>query len=76
MGNSPSLRHGSDRGLPKKIGRRFVWSSKVPTKMSQFGWRIMNNGLPVDSSVKKVGVRLASRCYVCQKGFEEDPLVH
>lgn len=50
-----------------------VWGSRIPTKISFFFWRLLNNLLPFDDVLRGLGISLASKCVFCSS---EDTLQH
>ncbi|KAF5194929.1 hypothetical protein FRX31_015480 [Thalictrum thalictroides] len=50
---------------------RRVWQHYIPTKISLFFWKLLNEAIPTDNAVKKCNITLASRCVCCQFPSEE-----
>ncbi|GAA0187483.1 hypothetical protein LIER_34771 [Lithospermum erythrorhizon] len=42
-----------------------IWHNNVPRKMSFLVWRLMNKWLPVDETLARKGIHLASKCTCC-----------
>lgn len=43
------------------------WTSRVPTTIAIFWWKVLQGWLPVDEVLQHRGMVLASKCYCCNK---------
>ncbi|XP_047326479.1 uncharacterized protein LOC124930161 [Impatiens glandulifera] len=50
-----------------------LWESKLPSKISFFGWSVMHGGILTDDRCMKKGCVMASRCRMCHKEVESTP---
>lgn len=44
---------------------RSIWNSLLLLKIYFLAWRVLNNYLPLDANLEKLGVFLVSKCYCC-----------
>ncbi|KAF5191552.1 hypothetical protein FRX31_018863 [Thalictrum thalictroides] len=48
-----------------------VWRRAMHPRLSGMAWKICRGKIPIDSVIKKHGVNLASRCFLCCKEVED-----
>ncbi|MQL76353.1 hypothetical protein Taro_008743 [Colocasia esculenta] len=48
-----------------------LWSPYIPLKWSIFLWRMVQNLVPVDGTIKETGVPLCSKCSCCVNSHQE-----
>ncbi|KAF5201716.1 hypothetical protein FRX31_008699 [Thalictrum thalictroides] len=53
---------------------KFIWKAYIHPRVSAQAWKIIRNGVALDSRAQSIGVSLASICRVCKGG--EDSVTH
>ncbi|CAI9774663.1 unnamed protein product [Fraxinus pennsylvanica] len=51
---------------------QWVWNKAIPKRVSVVMWKALSGSLSVDSSIRKVGIAIASKCNCCLVGHEEN----
>lgn len=49
---------------------KVFWKMKIPPKWKIFGWKILNNALPVAENLLKRGFQVQQECKFCGKEVE------
>lgn len=52
---------------PRTSWYKWVWDPALPPQISTFTWRALHGRTPTDCLAKSRGIRLPSRCYICQQ---------
>ena len=52
----------------------FLWNNLLPLKLSFFAWKVLRNLVPLDVTLKRREVSMASRCSCCLS--QEESLAH
>ena len=67
---SASREKASASGKPNNTVWKQLWDANVPPKVKMFGWRLLRNGLPVNSNLARRGMDVSRVCQRCGGGDE------
>ncbi|CAI9774666.1 unnamed protein product [Fraxinus pennsylvanica] len=51
---------------------QWVWNKAIPKRVSVAMWKALSGSLSVDSSIRKVGIAIASKCNCCLVGHDKN----
>jgi len=55
----------------KKFNWKSIWKLQCPPKIKHFFWRFTHNSLPLRCNIRRRGMKIDTRCLVCQR-LDED----
>ena len=47
------------------VSRRYIWSSRIPLRISIFMWRLLNQAIPLADVLEGLGFNIPSKCPFC-----------
>ena len=50
---------------PPMVSRRYIWSSRIPLRISIFMWRLLNQAIPLADVLEGLGFNIPSKCPFC-----------